>query len=61
MKESTQASHHRYAETAAGLPLHRVSAFGLAVEYGPTSEPWQVRRFYIRDPLGRLVNMLVHE
>src|ERR1700748_3865106 len=41
--------------------LRRVHAFGLVVEYGPTSEPWQVRRFYVRDPLGRLVNILVHE
>jgi catechol 2,3-dioxygenase-like lactoylglutathione lyase family enzyme len=41
--------------------LRRVRAFGLVVEYGPVSEPWQVRRFYVRDPLGRLVNILVHE
>jgi hypothetical protein len=31
------------------------------LEYGPVREPWQVRRFYVRDPLGRLVNILVHE
>jgi catechol 2,3-dioxygenase-like lactoylglutathione lyase family enzyme len=41
--------------------LRRVRAAGLVVEYGPTSEPWQVRRFYVRDPLGRLVNILVHQ
>ena len=41
--------------------LRRVRAAGLVVEYGPTREPWQVRRFYVRDPLGRLVNILVHE
>jgi catechol 2,3-dioxygenase-like lactoylglutathione lyase family enzyme len=41
--------------------LRRVRAFGLALEYGPVSEPWQVRRFYVRDPVGRLVNILVHE
>src|SRR5262249_19087221 len=41
--------------------LRRVRAFGLALESGPTSEPWQVRRFYVRDPLGRLINILVHE
>ena len=33
---------------------------GLVIEYGPTSEPWGVRRFYVRDPLGRLVNILRH-
>jgi len=31
------------------------------VEYGPRSEPWQVRRFYVRDPLGRLINILAHD
>jgi catechol 2,3-dioxygenase-like lactoylglutathione lyase family enzyme len=41
--------------------LRRVRALQLVVEYGPTSEPWHVRRFYVRDPLGRLVNILVHE
>lgn len=41
--------------------LRRVRAAGLVVEYGPASEPWHVRRFYVRDPLGRLVNILVHQ
>jgi hypothetical protein len=38
----------------------RVREAGLVIEYGPTSEPWGVRRFYVRDPLGRLVNILTH-
>ena len=33
---------------------------GFAVEYGPTDEPWGVRRFFVRDPFGRLVNILAH-
>jgi catechol 2,3-dioxygenase-like lactoylglutathione lyase family enzyme len=33
---------------------------GFTVEYGPASEPWGVRRFYLRDPFGRLVNILTH-
>lgn len=33
---------------------------GFAVEYGPADEPWGVRRFYVRDPFGRLVNILSH-
>jgi catechol 2,3-dioxygenase-like lactoylglutathione lyase family enzyme len=33
---------------------------GFAVEYGPTDEPWGVRRFFVRDPFGRLVNILEH-
>jgi catechol 2,3-dioxygenase-like lactoylglutathione lyase family enzyme len=39
----------------------RLIAKGLRVEYGPKSEPWGVRRFYVRDPFGRLVNILAHE
>ncbi|MDX1550660.1 MAG: VOC family protein, partial [Lysobacter spongiicola] len=38
----------------------RIEAAGIAFEYGPTTEPWGVRRFYVRDPLGRLVNILQH-
>jgi catechol 2,3-dioxygenase-like lactoylglutathione lyase family enzyme len=33
---------------------------GFAVEYGPVTEPWGVRRFYVRDPFGRLLNILAH-
>src|SRR5918996_4260186 len=32
----------------------------LEVVYDITDEPWGVRRFYLRDPLGRLVNILSH-
>lgn len=41
--------------------LRRVEDSGFPIEYGPVSEPWGVRRFYVRDPLGRLVNILQHE
>lgn len=40
--------------------LERMRAGGFAIEYGPVDEPWGVRRFYVRDPFGRLVNILVH-
>ena len=40
--------------------LRRVRAAGVAIEYGPADEPWGVRRFYVRDPYGRLVNILSH-
>jgi len=33
---------------------------GFAIEYGPVVEPWGVRRFFVRDPFGRLVNVLSH-
>jgi catechol 2,3-dioxygenase-like lactoylglutathione lyase family enzyme len=38
----------------------RVRRAGLSIEYGPIDEPWGVRRFYVRDPLGRLLNILAH-
>ncbi|PBB91172.1 glyoxalase [Mesorhizobium sp. WSM3864] len=40
--------------------LDRMRKAGFAVEYGPADEPWGVRRFYVRDPFGRLVNILSH-
>lgn len=33
---------------------------GFAIEYGPADEPWGVRRFFVRDPFGKLVNILSH-
>jgi catechol 2,3-dioxygenase-like lactoylglutathione lyase family enzyme len=38
----------------------RVNKAGLKIEYGPADEPWGVRRFHVRDPFGRLVNVLSH-
>ncbi|WP_432725802.1 VOC family protein [Variovorax sp. W6] len=40
--------------------LERMKAAGFAIEYGPADEPWGVRRFYVRDPFGKLVNILAH-
>ena len=40
--------------------LRRVHAAGIDLEYGPVDEPWGVRRFFVRDPFGRLVNLLSH-
>jgi catechol 2,3-dioxygenase-like lactoylglutathione lyase family enzyme len=40
--------------------LEAIKAAGFAIEYGPADEPWGVRRFYVRDPFGRLVNILSH-
>ncbi|GAB2183879.1 VOC family protein [Roseibium sp. LAB1] len=40
--------------------LEKAQAQGLRIEYGPADEPWGVRRFYVRDPFGRLVNILQH-
>lgn len=42
----------------ATLALAR--AAGAAVVYGPVTENWGVRRFFLRDPAGNLVNVLTH-
>lgn len=41
--------------------IMRVKKAGIPIEYGPQSEPWGVRRFFIRDPFGKLINILQHE
>ena len=33
---------------------------GFPIKYGPVDEPWGVRRFFVRDPFGKLVNVLAH-
>ncbi|MDI6834850.1 MAG: VOC family protein [Rhizobiaceae bacterium] len=40
--------------------LARIAKAGIPIEYGPAVEPWGVRRFFVRDPFGRLVNILTH-
>ncbi|WP_416056457.1 VOC family protein [Stenotrophomonas maltophilia] len=40
--------------------LARVNQADIALVYGPALEPWGVRRFYVRDPFGRLLNILSH-
>ncbi|RPE79746.1 glyoxalase [Vulcaniibacterium tengchongense] len=30
---------------------------GFGPEYGPAGEPWGVRRFFVRDPIGPPVNV----
>lgn len=39
----------------------RMRAAGIDLEYGPVDEEWGVRRFFVRDPFGRLVNILAHK
>lgn len=41
--------------------LERMKNAGFPIEYGPADEPWGVRRFYVRDPFGKLVNILCHQ
>ena len=38
----------------------RAVRLGHAIVYPLTDEPWGVRRFYLRDPSGKLLNVLAH-
>lgn len=40
--------------------LQRMKKAKIRIEYGPADEPWSVRRFFVRDPFGKLVNILMH-
>lgn len=39
----------------------RIIKAGFPIEYGPVIEPWGVKRFYTRDPFGKLINILAHQ
>jgi catechol 2,3-dioxygenase-like lactoylglutathione lyase family enzyme len=34
---------------------------GYEVVYGPADEPWGVRRFFVRDPNGIVLNVMQHQ
>lgn len=38
----------------------RMVDHGYHAEYGPVTEPWGVNRFFVRDPFGKLLNVLCH-
>jgi len=38
----------------------RAKSLGLNIVYDLTDEPWGVRRFYLSDPTGKLLNVLSH-
>ncbi|CAN7299319.1 VOC family protein [Rhizobium sp. LjRoot98] len=38
----------------------KAQQLGLEIVYDITNEPWGVRRFYVRDPFGTIVNILAH-
>lgn len=41
--------------------LRKITDANISIEYGPKKEPWGVRRFYVRDPFSKLINVLQHE
>lgn len=38
----------------------RARSSGYEIVYRITDEPWGVRRFYVRDPTGKVLNVLSH-
>ena len=40
--------------------LARFQRAGVDILYGPVDEPWGVRRFFVHDPFGKLLNILQH-
>ena len=38
----------------------KMKSGGFKIEYELTDEPWGVRRFFVRDPFNKLVNILAH-
>lgn len=39
----------------------RAKSAGFEIVYDLTDEPWGVRRFFVRDPFGTIVNILIHK
>lgn len=39
----------------------RAQAEGFEIVYPLCDEPWGVRRFFVRDPLGTIINILSHK
>ncbi|QJP08579.1 VOC family protein [Pseudomonas multiresinivorans] len=72
--ESTLAQVSLASEGGSGTPVpdlsievdnldevhQRALAAAYAIVYPLTTEPWGVRRFFLRDPLGTLLNVLEH-
>lgn len=43
------------------IAIERVKRAKIDIEYGPITEPWGLRRFYVRDPFGKLINVLQYQ
>lgn len=39
----------------------RATEMGCQIEYDLTDEPWGVRRFFVSDPTGKILNVLSHK
>ena len=38
----------------------RATRAGFEIVYGVVTDPWGMRRFYVRDPFGKTINILAH-
>jgi len=45
---------------AVDVAHERAQAMGMRIVYPLTNEPWGVRRFFVEDPDGHIVNVLAH-
>jgi catechol 2,3-dioxygenase-like lactoylglutathione lyase family enzyme len=45
---------------AVDVAHERACAKGMRIVYPLTNEPWGVRRFFVEDPDGHIVNVLAH-
>jgi predicted enzyme related to lactoylglutathione lyase len=39
----------------------RAKSAGCEIIYAITDEPWGIRRFFVRDPAGKMLNILAHD
>jgi len=46
--------------TAVDVAHQQARAMGMRIVYPLTNEPWGVRRFFVEDPDGHVVNVLAH-
>ena len=74
-KESASAQVSLMSEGGSGTPVpdisievddvdavyKRAQELGCDITYALTDEPWGVRRFYVADPTGKVLNVLSHQ
>ena len=61
-KDETAPVHPDVSIEVADVDLvhARALAHGAEIVYPPTDEPWGVRRFFVRDPNGAVINVMQH-
>ncbi len=61
-KDATAPTHPDVSIEVEDLDAVHARAVASRAEivYPPTTEPWGVRRFFVRDPNGAVINILTH-